>query len=97
MFTYEIAPVFILMENGILLSCNAMSAEYLFMTDKIYDPRFDTGDKRLMDRLMELSEYMVRRIREQPDRFYLIMEPELVNVSFWYLPRQLRGVCQVEG
>lgn len=22
-----------------------MAAEYLFMTDKIYDPRFDTGDK----------------------------------------------------
>ncbi|XP_048002310.1 glutamate decarboxylase isoform X1 [Leguminivora glycinivorella] len=103
---------------GILLSCNEMAAEYLFMTDKIYDPRFDTGDKviqcgrhndifklwlqwrgkgtsgfeRHMDRLMELSEYMVRRIREQSDKFHLILEPELVNVSFWYLPRQLRGV-----
>lgn len=31
--------------QGILLSCNEMAAEYLFMTDKIYDPRFDTGDK----------------------------------------------------
>ncbi|KOB70559.1 Glutamate decarboxylase, partial [Operophtera brumata] len=31
--------------EGILLSCNAMSAEYLFMTDKIYDERYDTGDK----------------------------------------------------
>lgn len=102
--------------EGILLSCNAMSAEYLFMTDKIYDPRYDTGDKviqcgrhndifklwlqwrgkgtsgfeRLMDRLMELSEYMVRRIKEQPEKFHLIMEPEMVNVSFWYLPKQLR-------
>ncbi|VVD05402.1 unnamed protein product [Leptidea sinapis] len=104
--------------EGILLSCNAMSAEYLFMTDKIYDPRFDTGDKviqcgrhndifklwlqwrgkgtsgfeRLMDRLMELSEYMVRRIKEQSDKFHLILEPEMVNVSFWYLPKQLRGL-----
>ncbi|GBP78756.1 Glutamate decarboxylase [Eumeta japonica] len=104
--------------GGVLLSCNAMSAEYLFMTDKIYDPRYDTGDKviqcgrhndifklwlqwrakgtlgfeRLMDRLMELSEYMVRRLKEQPDKFYLILEPEMVNVSFWYLPEQLRGV-----
>ncbi|KAL0809488.1 hypothetical protein ABMA28_011035 [Loxostege sticticalis] len=104
--------------QGILLSCNAMSAEYLFMTDKIYDPRYDTGDKviqcgrhndifklwlqwrgkgtsgfeRLMDRIMELSEYMVRRIKEQPDKFYLILEPEMVNVSFWYLPKQLRGL-----
>ncbi|XP_059062652.1 glutamate decarboxylase [Achroia grisella] len=104
--------------EGILLSCNAMSAEYLFMTDKIYDPRYDTGDKviqcgrhndifklwlqwrgkgtsgfeRHMDRLMELSEYMVRRIKEQPDKFYLILEPEMVNVSFWYLPKQLRSL-----
>lgn len=45
-----------------------------------------------MDRLMELSEYMVRRIREQPDKFHLILEPEMVNVSFWYLPKQLRGL-----
>lgn len=51
-----------------------------------------SGFERLMDRLMELSEYMVRRIKEQPDKFYLIMEPELVNVSFWYLPKQLRGI-----
>ncbi|KAI5643720.1 pyridoxal-dependent decarboxylase conserved domain-containing protein [Phthorimaea operculella] len=167
--------------EGILLNCNAMSAEYLFMTDKIYDPKYDTGDKviqcgrhndifklwlqwrgkkrtnkiydpkydtgdkviqcgrhnklwlqwrgkiydpkydtgdkviqcgrhndifklwlqwrgkgtngfeRHMDRLMELTEYMVRRIKEQPDKFYLIMEPECVNVSFWYLPTQLRN------
>lgn len=28
-----------------MLSCNEMAAEYLFMTDKIYDPRYDTGDK----------------------------------------------------
>lgn len=49
-----------------------------------------SGFERLMDRLMELSEYMVRRIKEQPDRFRLVMQPELVNVCFWYLPRQLR-------
>lgn len=41
---------------------------------------------------MELSEYMVKRIQEQPDKFYLIMEPELVNVSFWYIPTRLRKV-----
>lgn len=41
---------------------------------------------------MELSEYMVRRIKEQPDKFYLIMEPELVNVSFWYIPTRLRKI-----
>lgn len=41
---------------------------------------------------MELSEYMVKRILEQPDKFYLIMEPELVNVSFWYIPSRLRNM-----
>lgn len=51
-----------------------------------------SGFERHMDRLMELSEYMVRRIKEQQDKFHLILEPELVNVSFWYLPKQLRGV-----
>lgn len=43
-----------------------------------------------MDKLMELSEYMVKRIKEQPDKFYLILEPEMVNVSFWYIPTRLR-------
>lgn len=41
---------------------------------------------------MELSEYMVRKIKEQPDKFYLILEPEMVNVSFWYIPTRLRNV-----
>lgn len=95
-----------------------MSAEYLFMTDKLYDISYDTGDKviqcgrhndifklwlqwrskgtdgfeKAMDQLMELAEYQVKRIREQSDKFYLIMEPECVNVSFWYIPKRLRGV-----
>ena len=95
-----------------------MSAEYLFMTDKLYDVSYDTGDKVIqcgrhndifklwlqwrskgdegycqhMDRLMELAAYQVKRIKEQSDKFYLILEPELVNVSFWYIPKRLRGV-----
>lgn len=94
-----------------------MSAEYLFMTDKLYDIGYDTGDKVIqcgrhndifklwlqwrskgdlgfeahIDRLMELTQYEVKRIKEQSDKFYLIMEPELVNVSFWYIPKRLRG------
>lgn len=27
------------------MSCNQMSADYLFMQDKLYDVRYDTGDK----------------------------------------------------
>ncbi|XP_019879404.1 glutamate decarboxylase [Aethina tumida] len=105
-------------EDGLLMSCNQMSADYLFMQDKLYDIKFDTGDKVIqcgrhndifklwlqwrakgdhgfeqhMDRLMELSEYMVKRIKDQPDKFYLILEPEMVNVSFWYIPSRLRKV-----
>lgn len=45
-----------------------------------------------MDRLMELTQYEVKRIKEQSDKFYLILEPELVNVSFWYIPKRLRGI-----
>lgn len=95
-----------------------MSAEYLFMTDKLYDISYDTGDKVIqcgrhndifklwlqwrakgtegfeytIDGLMELTEYQVQRIKAQPDKFHLIMEPECVNVSFWYIPKRLRGV-----
>lgn len=45
-----------------------------------------------MDRLLELTAYQVQRIKAQPDKFHLILEPELVNVSFWYIPKRLRGV-----
>lgn len=41
---------------------------------------------------MELSEYMVKRIKQMSDKFYLILEPELVNVCFWYLPTRVRNM-----
>lgn len=41
---------------------------------------------------MELTEYMVKRIKEMSDKFYLILEPELVNVCFWYLPTRVRNM-----
>ena len=94
-----------------------MSAEYLFMTDKLYDISYDTGDKVIqcgrhndifklwlqwrakgndgfeatIDQLMDLTAYQVKRIKEQPEKFHLIMDPECVNVSFWYIPKRLRG------
>ncbi|KAI5726547.1 hypothetical protein M8J76_004610 [Diaphorina citri] len=105
-------------QDGLLISCNQMSAEYLFMQDKLYDVRYDTGDKviqcgrhndifklwlqwrakgdegfeKQIDRLMELAEYMVKKIKSMPDKFYLILEPEMVNVSFWYLPTRVRNM-----
>lgn len=41
---------------------------------------------------MELAEYMVNQIKAQSDKYHLILEPELVNVSFWYIPPRLRGI-----
>ena len=36
---------------------------------------------------------MVKRLKENRDKFHLIVEePELVNVSFWYIPKRLRNV-----
>ncbi|XP_077524610.1 glutamate decarboxylase [Amblyomma americanum] len=106
-----------LKEDGLLLSCNQMCAEYLFQQDKHYDVSFDTGDKvpqcgrhndifklwlmwrakgtvgfeRLIDHLFDMSNYLVQKIKERPDMFYLLLEPELVNVCFWYIPKRLRG------
>lgn len=50
------------------------------------------GFEKHMDHLMELSEYMVKKIKSSPDKFYLLLEPEMVNVSFWYVPKRLRNV-----
>ncbi|KAL1132080.1 hypothetical protein AAG570_010038 [Ranatra chinensis] len=103
-------------QDGLLISCNQMSAEYLFMQDKLYDVQYDTGDKVIqcgrhndifklwlqwrakgtvgfeehMDHLMELAEYLVERIENQKDMFHLLLKPEMVNVSFWYIPKRLR-------
>lgn len=107
-----------LKEDGILLSCNQMCAEYLFQQDKHYDVSFDTGDKvpqcgrhndifklwlmwrakgtsgfeKQIDHLFDLTDYLVKKIKERSDKFYLLLEPELVNVCFWYIPERLRKV-----
>ena len=36
---------FFFLKKGLLISCNQMSADYLFQTDKVYDVCYDTGDK----------------------------------------------------
>ncbi len=42
------------------------------------------GFGRMLDRYMELAQYLVKRLKEKPDRFQLIVhEPECVNVCFW--------------
>lgn len=104
-------------EEGLLISCNQMSADYLFQTDKCYDVTFDTGDKVIqcgrhndifkfwlqwrsrgqsgfeaqINRLMDLTAYQVKLMKERPNRFHLIVaEPQCTNVCFWYIPQRLR-------
>lgn len=50
-----------------------------------------SGFEYQMDRIMELTAYQIRRMRELGERFHLILEnPEMVNVCFWYIPERLR-------
>uniref|UniRef100_T1IV01 Glutamate decarboxylase n=1 Tax=Strigamia maritima TaxID=126957 RepID=T1IV01_STRMM len=51
----------------------------------------DSGFEKQIDRLFGLSEYLVKKIKEKPDKFYLLIEePECTNVMFWYIPPSLR-------
>lgn len=45
-----------------------------------------------MSHLLEMTEYQVERIKSMKEKFHLILEPELVNVSFWYIPKRLRNM-----
>ncbi|CAG0903366.1 unnamed protein product [Darwinula stevensoni] len=105
-------------EDGLLISCNQMSADYLFQQDKHYDVTYDTGDKVIqcgrhndifkvwlmwrgkgmdgynnqMNHLMGMMEYQVKRMKEEGEKFHLLIDPpECVNVCFWYVPERLRG------
>jgi len=50
-----------------------------------------SGFEFQMDRIMELTQYQMRRMREMPEKFYIIVDhPEMVNVCFWYVPERLR-------
>ena len=40
---------------------------------------------------MSLTRYQVKKMKEQPERFYLLDDdPQCVNVCFWYIPERLR-------
>ena len=52
------------------------------------------GFGKMMDRYMELTGYMVEKLRQKPDRFQLIVaEPECTNVCFWYVPARFRTMA----
>ena len=44
-----------------------------------------------MNRLMDLTAYQVKKMKEQKDKYYLLVdEPECTNVCYWYVPERLR-------
>ena len=50
-----------------------------------------SGFERQVERLMELTAYQIRRMKEEGEKFYLLNEePECTNVIFWYVPERLR-------
>lgn len=53
--------------------------------------RGEKGFEARVDRFMELAQYQVKKINEMPDKFHLLMQPELVNVSKSNLARQLHN------
>ena len=50
------------------------------------------GFSTQIDRLMELTAYQVKRMKEYGEKFHLLLdEPECTNVIFWYVPERLRA------
>ncbi|KAM5289410.1 cysteine sulfinic acid decarboxylase isoform 1-T1 [Ctenodactylus gundi] len=48
------------------------------------------GLERRVDRAFALAQYLVEEIRKR-EGFELVVEPEFVNVCFWFVPPSLRG------
>ena len=49
------------------------------------------GFEKQINRLMDLTAYQVKKMKEQPEKFYFLNdEPECTNVIFWYVPERLR-------
>ncbi|CAJ0598935.1 unnamed protein product [Cylicocyclus nassatus] len=108
-------------KKGLLMDCNKMKADYLFMQDKFYDVSYDTGDKSIqcgrhndvfklwlmwkskgmegyreqVNMLMDHSAYFAKKVKET-EGFELIMEPEFLNVCFYYVPKKLRNLSKEE-
>nr|XP_033794323.1 cysteine sulfinic acid decarboxylase isoform X2 [Geotrypetes seraphini] len=48
------------------------------------------GLEKRVDRAFSLTKYLVEEIKKR-EGFHLVMEPEFVNICFWYIPPCLRG------
>ncbi|CRL04754.1 CLUMA_CG017814, isoform A [Clunio marinus] len=53
--------------------------------------RGNVGFERRVDQFMDLAHYHVQRLKEKSETFHLLMDPEFVNICFWYIPKHLRG------
>ena len=49
------------------------------------------GFEKQMNRLMDLTAYQVKKMKEQSDKYFLLVhDPECTNVCYWYVPERLR-------
>jgi len=49
------------------------------------------GLNKIANDALDKSIYMVERIRQQPDKFEMVNDPQGTNVCFWYIPPAFRG------
>lgn len=56
----------------------------------LWRARGNEGFEKCIDRYMELTKYMTRRIQDQCEKFHLIREPTFNVVNFYYIPKRLR-------
>ncbi|XP_030054046.1 cysteine sulfinic acid decarboxylase isoform X2 [Microcaecilia unicolor] len=54
------------------------------------------GLEKRVDRAFSLAKYLVEEIKKR-EGFHLVMEPEFVNLCFWFIPPSLRGKEKCDG
>lgn len=57
----------------------------------MWKARGDHGMKQKVERMMDLSHYLMEKIQEQDDYRLVLPEFECTNICFWYIPPSLRN------
>ncbi|CAD5124437.1 DgyrCDS12720 [Dimorphilus gyrociliatus] len=52
----------------------------------------DSGLESQIDKLMDLSLYLQKKLRDKEGFQFVINEPEFLNVCFWYVPKNVRYI-----
>jgi hypothetical protein len=56
----------------------------IYTVISIFDTQGMEGFENQINRLMDLTTYQVKKMKEQPDKFYFLFDtPECTNVCFW--------------